>query len=112
MNMNMEIRLKNETVAFAQVLYGFAVCALIVLGMAGSIYKVIGPQGLLEHAFGAALTGEFTALLAVLVAVLAGWATRTVITERQKGRIWGGTTYLFGMLGAVFAVRLATLGTF
>ena len=112
MNMNTDIRLKNDVVAFAQMLYGFAICALIVLGMSGAIYKVVGPQGLLEQAFGTALTGEFTLLLAVVVAILAGWATRTVISERQKGRLWGGTTYLFGMLGAVFAVRLATLGTF
>ena len=111
MNMNMDIRLKNDAFAFAQLLYGFAVCVLIVLGMTGGIYKVVGPQGILEHAFGTALAGEFTVPLVLAVVAIGAWAARTLISERQKGRLWGGTTYLFGMLGVLFALRLATLGT-
>jgi hypothetical protein len=107
----MDIRLKNEAVAIAQLLYGSAVCVLIVLGMSGAIYKVIGPQGLIERAFGAALTGEFKLLLAVTGACALAWTARTYFSRRLVGRLWSATTYLFGMLGALFAVRLATLGT-
>lgn len=107
----MDIRLRSEALGIAQLLYGSAICVLIVLGMSGAIYKVIGPQGLLERAFGAALTGEFTLLLAVVVVSVLGWAGRGQVAERQRDRLWGGTTYLFAMLGVLFAVRLATLGT-
>jgi hypothetical protein len=107
----MDIRLKNEAYAIAQVLYGAGICVLIVLGMSGAIYKVIGPHGMLERAFGAAFTGEFTLLIALIVVSALGWAGRLQISERLRGRMWGGTTYLFGMLGVLFAVRLATFGT-
>jgi hypothetical protein len=106
----MDIRLKNEAYAIAQVLYGAGICMLIVLGMSGAIYKVVGPHGMLERAFGAALTGEFTLLIALIVVSAFGWAGRLQISERLRGRMWGGTTYLFGMLGVLFAVRLATFG--
>ena len=107
----MDVRLKSEALAIAQLLYGSAICVLIVLGMSGAIYKMIGPHGLLERAFGAALTGEFTLLLALIVAGTLGWAARLQFSRRLEGRLWSATIYLFGMLGALFAVRLATLGT-
>lgn len=107
----MDIRLKNEALVIAQLLYGGVICVLIVLGMLGAIYKVIGADGLLEHAFGTALKGEFTVLLAVLVVSAVGWAGRVQIPQRLKGRLWSATIYLFGMLGVLFAIRLATLGT-
>ena len=107
----MDVRLKNEALAIAQLLFGFAVCVLIVLGMSGAIYKIIGPHGLLERAVGAALTGEFILLLAVIVMGALGCAARAQFSRRLEGRLWGATIYLFGVLGALFAVRLATLGT-
>jgi hypothetical protein len=109
--MNMDIRLKHEASSIAQALYGLLISALIVLGMSGAIYKLIGPRGVLESAFGAVLRGEFALLLALGVAGLVGWAASARIATHVRGRLWGATTYLFGMLGVLFALRLATLGT-
>lgn len=107
----MDIRLKHEAGSIGQALYALLICALIVLGMSGAIYKLIGPRGALESAYGAVLRGEFTLLLALAAAGAVGWAASAQISPRLRGRLWGATTYLFGMLGVLFAVRLATLGT-
>jgi hypothetical protein len=107
----MDIRIKNEALAIAELLYGAAVCALIVLGMSGAIYKLIGPEGLLDRAFGANRGGEFTMLLVAVAAALAAWALRGRFSRRLQGWIWRATTYVLAVLGALFAARLAMFGT-
>ncbi len=108
---NVDIRIKNEALAIGQVLYGAAVCALIVLGMGGAIYKLIGPQGLLDRAFGANRNGEFTLLVMAVAAALAAWALHGRFSRRTQSGIWRATTYLLALLGALFASRLALFGT-
>ena len=51
-----ELRLKQEVFALAQAGIGFVLVALVLLGIGGTIYKVIAPDGWVAQAFGRSLS--------------------------------------------------------
>ncbi len=96
----------GEAAIFAQSLLGFALAALVMLGMGGSVYRLVAPGGWLAQLFGRSLAGGLAAVLAFLVIGLCAWLSRGWISVRQRNRHAELFVYFFAALGAYYAYRM------
>ena len=82
-----QTKTKFEIPVLAQALAGFAISACVLVGIGGSIYKLIAPEGWFVQAFGHSF-GLGAALLAALLGAAAvvwalpGWLP----SQREIGR--------------------------
>jgi len=102
---------KFEIPLLAQVLAGFAISACVLIGIGGSIYKLIAPQGWFVQAFGhsfglgAALCASILGAAAVVWA-LPGWM------PSQRARIADAVVYGFAAAGLLFLGQMLMTGSF
>lgn len=102
---------KYEFPLFAQTLFGFAISALVLIGISGSIYKLVAPEGWVVQAFGHSF-GLGAALLAALLGAAAvvwalpGWA------PSQRARVADAVVYGFAAAGLLYLGRLIVSGSF
>jgi hypothetical protein len=110
--MNHPVRLKHasDTSVFFQGLAGFAIAVLVMLGIGGTVYKLVAPGGWLAQLFGRSLAGGFGAILAFLVIGLCFWITRGWISVGGRNRYSEVPVYLFAGVGAIYAVQYLTRG--
>ena len=96
---------KFELPIFAQVAAGFMISALVLIGISGSIYRLVIPQGWVVQAFGhgAGLGAALVAALlgaAALVWALPGWM------PSQRGRVSDAVVYGFAAAGLLYLGQL------
>jgi hypothetical protein len=102
---------KFEIPILAQVLLGFAISALVLVGIAGSIYKLVAPQGWVVQAFGHGF-GFGAALLAVLLGAAAVvWALPGYMPA-QRARVADAVVYGFAAAGVLYLGQLLVIGGF
>lgn len=92
---------KFELPIFAQVAAGFVISALVLIGISGSIYRLVSPQGWVVQAFGhsGGLGAALVAALlgaAALVWALPGWM------PSQRSRISDAVVYGFAAAGVLY----------
>src|SRR5260221_5180052 len=103
-------KLKQEASAALQTLVGGVVLALVPLGVAGSIYKAISPNGWVSQAFGQSISAG-TAVLGSLAIVLAmAWFSRVYSSPRRRNRHAGLFVYFFSAAGINFALPISFKG--
>ncbi len=101
---------KQELVSVAQVVAGFAIVVLVMLGIGGTIYKLISPDGWIAQAFGRGFSAGSAALGSlVLIAVLA-WFSRGWRSARSRNRFVELFVYTFAAAGLVYFAQLWTKG--
>jgi hypothetical protein len=93
-----------------QALAGFAIVALVVFGVAGTVYKLISPDGWLAQAFGKGLAGGLTAFLGVIWIAVFAWATREWISARRRNKFSDLFVYVFAASGLFYTVQLILYG--
>lgn len=110
--MNHPARLKHasDTSVFFQALAGFAISVLVMLGIGGTVYKLVGPGGWLAQLFGRSIAGGFGAILAFLVIGLCFWVTRGWISVSSRNRYSELPVYIFAGAGAIYAVQIFMKG--
>ena len=69
---------KQELFAMFQTLYGFAISALVFMGIGCTIYKVISPDGWVTTAFGRSLSAGFATVGSLAALLALAWLSRTV----------------------------------
>src|SRR6185503_12385227 len=82
-----EIRIKQEAFALAQAFLGFVILALVLLGIGGTIYKIISPEGWVAQAFGRSLSAG-AAALGSLIMVLARQLPPPAHAIRRRRDLW------------------------
>ena len=103
--------LKHELYSMGQALVGFAVLALVLAGIAGTIYKTIAPQGWIAQAFGRSLSAGAAALgSAILIGALA-WFSRSWGDVRRRTLVSDFLVYGFAAAGILYLVQLFLKGT-
>jgi len=96
---------KFEFPILAQVASGFAISILVLIGISGSIYRLVAPQGWFVQAFGHSF-GLGAALVAAvlgagaLVSVVPGW-----VAPAHSARISDALVYTFAAAGFVYLVQ-------
>ena len=110
MNHPVRLRHASDTSIFFNSLVGFAVAVLVMLGIGGTVYKLVAPGGWLAQLFGRSIAGGLGAILAFLLIGLCFWLTRGWISVASRNRFSEIPVYLFAGVGAIYAVQLLTKG--
>jgi hypothetical protein len=103
---NTKARHAGETSAFFQSLLGFAIAALVMLGVGGTVYHLVSPGGWIAQLFGRSLAGGMAGLLALFMVGLAAWLTRAWTSVTQRNRYSEVFVYGFAATGLVYAVQM------
>lgn len=100
---------KLEIPVVAQVAAGFAISALVLIGISGSIYKLIAPQGWVVQAFGYSFGLGAALLAAVLGAAAVVWALPGWM-PLQRARVADAVVYGFAAAGFLYLARMLAFG--
>jgi hypothetical protein len=85
--------LKHEFGSVGQLTVGVALLGLVLIGIGGTIYKVISPEGWVAHAFGRSVSAGVAALGSLLMIAGLAWfsavhrpdvAERHVLAPKRK----------------------------
>ena len=106
------IRLKQEATALAQACLGFVILALVLLGIGGTIYKVISPDGWVAQAFGRSLSAGVAALGSLLMIAGLAWFSRGWSSPRSHNRFPELLVYTFAAAGLLYLAQIWMKGTF
>src|SRR6476660_1277430 len=106
-----EMRVKQEAFALAQACLGFVILALVLLGIGGTIYKIISPEGWVAQAFGRSLSAGAAALGSLLMVVALAWFSRGT-TPRRRTQFADVAIYGFAAAGLLYVVQLWIRGSF
>lgn len=94
----------------AQVAAGFAITVLVLVGIAGSIYRLVSPEGWVVQAFGHSF-GLGAALIAALLGAAAlVWAVPGWMPA-QRARTADAVVYGFAAAGLIYLGRMLVAGT-
>jgi hypothetical protein len=96
----------TKTAVIFQTLAGFVLTVLVMLGVGGSVYKMIAPDGWLAQAFGKGLAGGMAVILGLLWLALFAWISREWISARRRNRFSELFVYVFAAAGAIYAILL------
>ncbi len=111
MNVN-EARIKQEVFAAVQMLIGFFILALVLMGIGGTIYKVIAPDGWIAQAFGRSVSAGVVALGSLIMIAGLAWFSRGWNSPLQRNRYPELFVYGFATAGLLYAAQLLLMGTF
>jgi hypothetical protein len=102
---------KQEASGLIQALLGGVTIVLVTLGVAGSIYKAIAPNGWIAMAFGQSISAGAAVLGSLALVLALAWFSRVYSSPRRRNRHAGLFVYFFGAAGLVYAVQLLSRGT-
>lgn len=101
---------KHELVSVGQVVFGFTIVVLVMLGIGGTIYKLIAPDGWVALAFGRSLSAGTAALGSLLLIAALAWFSRGWTSPRARNRFTELFVYTFAAAGLVYLAQLWTKG--
>jgi len=104
-----EVKLKQEVSSVAQAAFGFALAALVITGIGGTIYKVISPDGWVSQAFGKSLSAGVATLGSLMLIVGLAWFSRG--SPRYRSTLSDMLVYGFAVAGLLYLVRLWAKGS-
>lgn len=103
---------KHELHTVGQVAYGLTVVLLVVLGIGGTIYKVISPEGWVANAFGRSFSAGVAALGSLVMIAALAWFSRGWSSPRSRNRFSDLLVYTFAAAGMLYLAQLWTKGSF
>jgi len=106
------IPVKYELSSVGQAAVGFTLLGLVLVGIGGTIYKVISPEGWVAQAFGRSLSAGVAALGSLLMIVGLAWFSRGWTSPRSRNRFPELLVYTFAGAGLLYLAQLWTKGTF
>lgn len=106
MNHPAKLKQASDASIFIQSLVGFMVAALVMLGVGGTIYKLVAPDGWIAQLFGRSLAGGMAALLALLMIGASYWLTRSWISVTSRNLYSELFVYVFAGAGLIYAVQI------
>ena len=106
------LKAKYEAVAIGQVIAGFLIVALVMLGIGGTIYKVIAPDGWVAAAFGRSASAGVAALGSLALIAALAWFSRGWTSPRARNRVSELFVYTFAGAGMLYLAQLWTKGAF
>jgi len=90
---------------------GFALLALLLLGVGGTIYKLISPEGWLAQLMGGGLGYGGAIMLALTAGMVVAWVTQDRISVTRRNLLADWWVYLFAGCGLLYLVEIALHGS-
>jgi hypothetical protein len=106
------IPIKHEFSNVRQAALGVTLLGLVLIGIGGTIYKVISPDGWVAQVFGRSLSAGVAALGSLLMIVGLAWFSRGWSSPRANNRFPELLVYTFAAAGLLYLAQLWTKGTF
>ena len=97
---------KQDYRVLIQTLIGFMVLALVMIGVGGTVYRMIAPEGWLVQLFGTGVTAATAAVVSLLVIAVLSWFTREWVSAYQKNRLADVLLYVFAGAGVVYLAQI------
>ena len=104
-------KIKQEASSAVQAVIGGVILALVPLGVAGSIYKAISPNGWVSQMFGQSISAATAVLGALCVVIALAWFSRVYSSPRRRNRHAGLFVYVFSAAGFIYALQLFSKGS-
>lgn len=104
--------IKREIVGLGHLLVSLGVVLFVTLGIGGTIYKVISPDGWVAAAFGRSLSAGAAALGSLLLIAGLAWFSRGWSTTRARNRRSDLLVYAFAAAGVIYLGQIWLKGTF
>ena len=95
----------------AQFAGGFVVLVLVMLGVGGTIYKLIAPEGWLSQLIGGSLNYLGAIALALVGVAMFAWFAQDQITQTRRDKVGDWWVYVFAVTGLVYAGQFFFHGT-
>ena len=103
---------KHEIYTVGQVVLGLGVVTLVIVGIGGTIYKVISPDGWVSQAFGRSLSAGAASLGSLLLIAGLAWFSRGLSSPRTRNRYADLLVYTFAAAGMFYLTQLWLKGSF
>ena len=108
-----ELRIKQELFALVQAFIGFLIVSLVLVGIGGTIYKVISPEGWVAQAFGRSFSAGAAALGSLIMIVGLAWFSRGwAVQPRRRMQASDVLVFGFAVAGLVYLAQLLNNGSF
>lgn len=106
------IRQPKQSSVFFQTLWGFFMVVFVLVGIVGTIYKLLAPSGWIAGLMGRGFSGGVAAIGLMVVFGVVGWIARTWTTTREQAAGANLVVYLFAAAGLLYSFQLWSKGTF
>ena len=103
---------KTEFASVGQIALIAAVVGLVLVGIGGTIYKVISPDGWVAQAFGRSLSAGVAALGSLLMIAGLAWFSRGWAAPGPRNRFPELLVVTFAAAGLLYIAQLWMKGTF
>jgi hypothetical protein len=107
-----EFRIKQEVFAVGQAFGGFVILALVLVGIGGTIYKVLSPDGWVAQAFGRSLSAGAATLGSLIMIVALAWFSREWTSPRRRTQLSDFLVAGFAIAGLLYVAQLWIDGSF
>ena len=95
----------------AQFAGGFVLLALVMLGVGGTIYKLIAPEGWLSQLIGGSLNYLGASALALVGVAMFAWFAQDQIAQTRRAKIGDWLVSVFAATGLIYAGQFLFRGT-
>lgn len=106
------IKRRHETSSFFQTLWGFGLVVMVVVGICGTIYKLLSPGGWIAGMLGNGFSGGVAAVGLLVMFSVIGWIARTFSSVRQQSSGADLVVYVFAIAGLIYVFQYWSKGTF
>lgn len=90
---------------------GFLLLVLIMLGVGGTIYKLISPEGWLAQLLGGSLNSLSAIALALVGVAMFAWFAQDQIAQTRRDKVGDWWVYVFAAAGLIYAGQIFLRGT-
>ncbi len=103
---------RHEVNTFVQTLWGFCLVLMVVLGIGGTIYKLLAPSGWIASLMGRGFSGGVAAIGLMIVFGVIGWVARNWTTTREQATTATFVVYAFAAAGLLYLFQIWSKGSF
>src|SRR5262245_49388010 len=98
----------GETAAFFQAITGLVLVVFVTLGVGGTIYHFLAPDGWLTQIFNRSVAGGLAAIFAFLIGGVSLWMIRGWMSARYRKQYPEVFVYAFAAAGLFYAAQFYT----
>jgi hypothetical protein len=102
----------SDSEVFFKGIAGFAIAAMVMLGVGGTVYNLVAPGGWLAQIFGRSFAGGLAAILALFIVGGCACVVSYWVSAATRNRHSGLFVYGFATAGVLYAVQYLTKGGF